>query len=344
MRGYLLTKTASGRIVVTSAGQEINTFITDHLGSVRAIRNSAGNIEAVAEYYPYGLKWSGAGLMASTNRWLYNGKELQDAAGLDLLDYGARMYDAFKGSWNGRDDLAEKYFQFSPYSFVGNNTINRIDPDGRDWHSYNIEEEDDKGNKISTRKYKYSDYELSEGEIKAQGLTPIGLTGYTADGSKYLGLFGHMIDIYTENGNINLTAEMAANIDQAIINSYKADFYNDPVNRDPFDQEMYSGATNMSISIHVTPEMVSKGAQVFSFNYVGGKVRYEASNLHDGWSFSWGKGEVTTKHGYFINLGSGVFSTISQGRNEVVNWIFPTVEAWQNARNKTDKLLKNRSW
>ncbi|MCD7969461.1 MAG: RHS repeat-associated core domain-containing protein, partial [Alistipes sp.] len=112
-------------------GQEINTFITDHLGSVRAIRNSAGNIESVAEYYPYGLKWSGAGLMASTNRWLYNGKELQDAAGLDLLDYGFRMYDPFKGSWNGMDKLAEENPGISPYVYVDNSPIIFIDPDGK---------------------------------------------------------------------------------------------------------------------------------------------------------------------------------------------------------------------
>ncbi|MCD7969454.1 MAG: RHS repeat-associated core domain-containing protein, partial [Alistipes sp.] len=86
-----------------------------------------GNIEAVAEYYPYGLKWSGSGLMASTNRWLYNGKELQDAAGLDLLDYGFRMYDAFKGSWSSPDPL-EQFV--SPYTYAGNNPIRFIDPDG----------------------------------------------------------------------------------------------------------------------------------------------------------------------------------------------------------------------
>ncbi|MCD7969457.1 MAG: hypothetical protein LUF87_03805 [Alistipes sp.] len=68
--------------------------------------------------------------MASTNRWLYNGKELQNAAGLDLLDYGFRMYDAFKGSWNGIDKLAEQYLNLNPYSYAGNNPVRFIDIKG----------------------------------------------------------------------------------------------------------------------------------------------------------------------------------------------------------------------
>ncbi len=36
-------------------------------------------------------------------------------------------------NWLSVDPLAEKYYSISPYSFCGNNPVNRIDKDGREW-------------------------------------------------------------------------------------------------------------------------------------------------------------------------------------------------------------------
>ena len=64
------------------------------------------------------------------NRWKFTGHELDKETGLYYA--GARYYDPKISIWLSVDPLAEKYPNISPYTYVANNPINAIDPDGRE--------------------------------------------------------------------------------------------------------------------------------------------------------------------------------------------------------------------
>jgi len=142
--------TAEGYVKNTDGALSYVFQYKDHLGNVRLsyAKNPTTQVLEIIEennYYPFGLKHKGYNdYTANSNKYKFNGKELQDELGLNMYDYGARNYDPALGRWMNTDPLADTSRKFSPYAYALDNPVFFIDPDGMQAR-YNWEEHD-KGN------------------------------------------------------------------------------------------------------------------------------------------------------------------------------------------------------
>ena len=123
-----------GYITFNGSTPVYHYYLQDHQGNNRVVCNASGTVEQVNHYYPFGGLY-GQSTNGDTQRFKYNGKELDRMHGLDLYDYGARHYDAAIGRFTTVDPLAEKYYSISPYAYCGNDPINCIDPSGMKWEN-----------------------------------------------------------------------------------------------------------------------------------------------------------------------------------------------------------------
>ena len=104
-------------------------YLKDHQGNNRVVVNKTGTVEEVNHYYPFGLLF-GESINPDTQRFKYNGKELDMMHGLHMYDYGARQYDPLLCRFTTMDPMCEKYYHLSPYAYCGNNPVNAIDMKG----------------------------------------------------------------------------------------------------------------------------------------------------------------------------------------------------------------------
>ncbi len=93
------------------------------------------------DYYPFGLTFNSYQRENSVDQnYLYQGKEIQSELDLDVYDFEFRLYDPLIGRTFQIDPLADEFYDWSPYSWAGNNPMLNIDPDGQDWYSFTNED------------------------------------------------------------------------------------------------------------------------------------------------------------------------------------------------------------
>ncbi|MCF8304338.1 MAG: RHS repeat-associated core domain-containing protein [Bacteroidales bacterium] len=160
--------TSEGRIIPEAGGQySYEYFLKDHLGNTRVVFNQNGEIVQDNSYYPFGMEIESLSFQSTThqeNKYLYNGKELQDDFELDWYDYGARMYDPALARFHSVDPLAETFNAQSPYHYALNNPIRYKDFFGMGAEEKGKEEEE-KRQQQTNQNQKTNEINLSDVEV-----------------------------------------------------------------------------------------------------------------------------------------------------------------------------------
>ncbi|MEA3463003.1 MAG: DUF6443 domain-containing protein [Bacteroidota bacterium] len=122
-----------GVIDKLTSSVEYHYHLKDHLGNTRVLFDGAGTVKQKTDYYPFGMT-SYQYSSSNDNKYLYNGKEIQDellgGINLDLYDYHSRYYDPALGRFTTMDPLADEFPSWTPYHYVHNNPIIFTDPTG----------------------------------------------------------------------------------------------------------------------------------------------------------------------------------------------------------------------
>ena len=122
---------AGGRATFDGDGWQTHYYITDHLGSTRAVTNASGDVLATFDYTPYGELLAASDSTSTGTDYLFTGKENQAKQGVgELYDSQARFMDT-GGRFLSIDPLAEKYYHLSPYTYCAGDPVNLVDPEGR---------------------------------------------------------------------------------------------------------------------------------------------------------------------------------------------------------------------
>lgn len=123
-------------IASESAADGQRFYLSDHLGTIRRVKNSTGTTVATHDYLPFGEEIGGP---SGSEAMQYTGHE-RDSLGAGVEDDLDYMHHRFYGSRIGRfvaiDPARESAFLGAPqtlnrYTYVYNNPLSYRDPDGR---------------------------------------------------------------------------------------------------------------------------------------------------------------------------------------------------------------------
>jgi RHS repeat-associated protein len=146
------------------ADNNYHYYRKDHLGNNREVWRNDGITVQKTQYYPSGLPWaSNSGDNAGVQPYKYNGKEFIEMHGLDEFDSQARMFYPAITRTTTMDPMAEMYYSVSPYAWVGNNPVNRIDPTGMLWD--NVKDAENLKDNIDTE-IKFQNKSIAKNQTK----------------------------------------------------------------------------------------------------------------------------------------------------------------------------------
>jgi RHS repeat-associated protein len=128
--GHIVASYTYGLGLISQRRSGVDSFyISDALGSTRALTNSAGVVTDRYSYDAFGQLLSSTG--TTVNSFLYTGEQRDDAAGFYYLR--ARYYDSAIGRFLSQDPYAgslQEPLSLQKYAYVQNNPVNRTDPTG----------------------------------------------------------------------------------------------------------------------------------------------------------------------------------------------------------------------
>jgi RHS repeat-associated protein len=214
-------QTTEGYVEASGSSYKYVYQYKDHLGNIRLSYDKTLAIKEESNFYPFGLKQEGYNnvKIGFENKYKFSGKELQDEniAGIQLnwYDMEARNYMPDIGRWGNMDELAESFFEYSPYSFSNNNPIYFSDPSGLSPEGQNdiastfidptgkvVEHRDDGDNNV---------YLVGEDWKKGGSKNDLSIVGKEKSGMMYYPGLKYQFDESGELVNANLVKRPKAN-------------------------------------------------------------------------------------------------------------------------------------
>jgi len=123
---------ASGLLVTRLVGTTASYYHQDHLGSTRAVTDSAGAIVWATQYKPFGLEYSTSG--SGDSKLRFTGQWKDATTGLYYLF--RRFYDPEIGRFLSQDRILGHLTvpqSLNRYLYTVNNPLRYVDPTGEDW-------------------------------------------------------------------------------------------------------------------------------------------------------------------------------------------------------------------